>query len=76
MVFVAFLAYLNVSLAVINLLPIPMLDGGHAAFYLMEILLRRPLPETFRLVAFKVGMVILALLMSIALVNDLMRLLV
>lgn len=74
MVFVAFLAYLNISLAVINLLPIPMLDGGHAAFYLMEILLRRPLPETVKLVAFKVGMVVLGVLMSIALANDVLRL--
>ena len=73
-VFVAFLAYLNVSLAVINLLPIPMLDGGHATFYLAEIIARKPLPETFRHFAMKLGFVLLVFFMSIALFNDFTRL--
>lgn len=72
--FISFLAVISVSLGVLNLLPVPMLDGGHLFYYLIEIIKGSPVSEAFELRGQQVGMVILALLMSVAIFNDIQRL--
>lgn len=70
----AFLALLSVSLGVLNLLPIPVLDGGHLLFYFIEAVKGSPVSEQVQLAGFKIGMAILVGLMGLALYNDIMRL--
>jgi len=72
--YVAFLALISVSLGILNLLPIPMLDGGHLFYYLIEILTGRQPSERWLVWGQRAGAVMLAGLMSLALVNDLLRL--
>ncbi len=72
--FLSFLAVISVSLGVLNLLPVPMLDGGHLFYYFIEIIKGSPVSEAFELRGQQVGMAILALLMSVAIFNDLQRL--
>ncbi len=71
--FIHFLAFLSISLGILNILPIPMLDGGHIVMYIVESILRGPLSQTAQLNFQKVGIVILVMIMSIALFNDLSR---
>jgi regulator of sigma E protease len=71
--FLTFLALLSVTLAVINLLPLPALDGGHLVVVLLEGLLRRELPVRFKLALQQVGVVLLVTLMVLVLLNDLRR---
>jgi regulator of sigma E protease len=73
--FIGFLAIISVSLGVLNLLPIPMLDGGHLFYYLIETIKGGPVSETFEVRGQQIGVMILALLMMIALFNDIQRLL-
>jgi regulator of sigma E protease len=72
--FISFLAVISVSLGVLNLLPIPMLDGGHLFYYLIEIVKGSPVSETFELRGQQIGIAILGLLMAIAIFNDIQRL--
>jgi regulator of sigma E protease len=72
--YIAFLAVISVSLGVLNLLPVPMLDGGHLFYYLIELIKGSPVSEAFELRGQQVGIVILALLMSVAIFNDIQRL--
>jgi regulator of sigma E protease len=72
--FLAFLGIVSVSLGVLNLLPVPVLDGGHLLFYLVELAKGSPLSETAQLAAQKVGIVLLLMLMTLAFYNDLVRL--
>jgi regulator of sigma E protease len=72
--FLNFLAYLSISLGVLNLLPIPMLDGGHLLYYLIEAARGRPVSERVQLMGLKIGMALLLSLMLLALYNDLLRL--
>lgn len=72
--FIGFLAVISVSLGVINLLPIPMLDGGHLFYYLIEIIKGSPVSEAFEAKGQVVGIMLLGLLMSVALFNDFQRL--
>jgi len=72
--FVAFLALVSVSLGVLNLLPVPLLDGGHLLYYLAEFLTGRPVPERVQEIGQRIGIGILALLMFFAIFNDLQRL--
>ena len=72
--FLGFLALISVNLGIINLLPLPVLDGGHLVYYFIELLSGRPVPESVQEVGFKIGGVLLLLLMSIAIVNDIARL--
>jgi len=69
-----FTAVVSVNLAVLNLLPVPMLDGGHLLFFLIEGILGRPLSERKRELAQQVGGALLLLLIGFALYNDLARL--
>jgi regulator of sigma E protease len=72
--FVGFLALVSVSLGVLNLLPIPLLDGGHLMYYVAEVLTGRPVSERTMEIGSRIGMILLLLLMSFALFNDLQRL--
>lgn len=72
--FIRFLAYLSVSLGVLNLLPIPVLDGGHIVFYTIEAIRRKPVSEQVQALGLRIGMVMILSLMVFALYNDLMRL--
>ena len=72
--FVRFLAYLSVSLGILNLLPIPVLDGGHIVYYTIEAIRRRPLSEQVQALGLRIGMAMILTLMVFALYNDLMRL--
>jgi regulator of sigma E protease len=69
-----FMAFISVNLAVLNLLPIPVLDGGHIFFFLIEAILGRPLSIKKIEIAQKVGLVALLSLMVVVFYNDLMRL--
>lgn len=72
--FLRFLALLSVSLGILNLLPIPVLDGGHILYYVFEVLRGKPLAEKWQLVGLKIGMTLILLLMTLAFYNDVMRL--
>ena len=72
--FLRFLALLSVSLGVLNLLPIPVLDGGHILFYLIEAVRGRPLSEKSQVIGFKIGLSLVVMLMAVAFYNDIMRL--
>ena len=72
--FLGFLAIISISLGVLNLLPVPMLDGGHLFYYLIEIFKGSPVSEQTEIVGQKIGIALLFCLMSIALYNDLLRL--
>lgn len=72
--FLAFLGVVSVSLGVLNLLPVPVLDGGHLMYYLVEAVTGRPVSEAVQLAGQKLGILLLLLLMSIAFYNDLIRL--
>ena len=72
--FISFMALMSVSLGILNLLPIPMLDGGHLVYYFIEAIRGKPVSEQIQLVGFKIGMVLLGSMMFLALFNDFMRL--
>lgn len=72
--FLGVLALLSVSLGVLNLLPIPILDGGHILFFLTEIVLGRPVSERTQIVGTQIGLVLVAGLMIFAVYNDITRL--
>jgi regulator of sigma E protease len=72
--FLNFLAYLSISLGVLNLLPIPVLDGGHLLFYLIEWVRGRPLSERVQGWGMQIGISLVIGVMLLALVNDLSRL--
>jgi len=70
------LAFLSIQLGILNLLPIPILDGGHLFFNVFELVLRRPLSLRIREIAQQVGLVLLILLMLLAFYNDIIRIFV
>ena len=73
--FLHLLAMLSVSLGVLNLLPIPVLDGGHLLFYLVEMVRGKPLSEKAQTFGLKIGMTLVIGVMLLAMYNDLSRLL-
>lgn len=73
--FLAFVALLSVNLGVLNLLPVPILDGGHLAFFLIELVIGRPVSKRAREIAQQVGLVLLISLMLLAFYNDIARML-
>jgi regulator of sigma E protease len=72
--YISFLALLSVSLGVLNLLPIPVLDGGHLLYYLVELLAGRPVPEKVQAVGYQLGLFVILGVMMLALYNDFSRL--
>ena len=73
--FAYLLAILSISLGVLNLLPIPVLDGGHLVYYMFEMLTGKPVPEKFQMIAQQFGMLVLFGIMIIAFYNDFARIL-
>jgi regulator of sigma E protease len=73
--FLEFLALVSVSLAVLNLLPIPLLDGGHLLYYLIEFVARKPVSEHIQAYGQQIGLVMLLGLMGLAVYNDILRIL-
>ncbi len=72
--YLLFLALISISLGVLNLLPIPLLDGGHLMYYSVEILTGKPVPDKVMEVGQQIGMTLLFALMAFALYNDINRL--
>lgn len=72
--FLSFLALISVNLGVVNLLPLPILDGGHLMYLVVELLTGRPVSEKAQETGFKIGAFVLLMLMGIALLNDISRL--
>ena len=73
--FVSFLAFISISLGVLNLLPIPLLDGGHLLYYVVEIFKGSPVSERVMELGQRVGLTLLLFLMAFAIFNDFNRLL-
>jgi len=73
-VYLGFLAILSISLGVLNLLPIPVLDGGHLLYYTIEAIIRRPVPERVQAMGLQLGLLIVGSIMVLALYNDVSRL--
>ena len=73
--FLGFMALISISLAIMNLLPVPVLDGGQFLFLLTEAVIRRPVPMKLRERLTTVGMVLIILLMGLAFSNDIRRML-
>ncbi len=74
MTFIGYLALISISLGVLNLLPVPLLDGGHLMYYLAEIIKGSPVSDRVLEVGQRIGMAVLAMLMALALFNDISRL--
>jgi regulator of sigma E protease len=72
--FVMLMALISINLGFINLLPIPMLDGGHLVFYLFEGIARRPVPERAMEWAFRSGLAVLLSFMIFVTLNDILSL--
>jgi regulator of sigma E protease len=72
--FLSFIAFISISLGIMNLLPIPVLDGGHLLYYSLEVLTGRPVSERFGNIAQRAGLGILMALMGVAVFNDIVRL--
>ena len=73
-VFIGFLALVSISIGILNLLPIPILDGGHFMYYMVEFLTGKPVSETVINIGQKIGLFILGWMMVLALYNDMNRL--
>ncbi len=71
--FLSFLAYLSISLGIINILPIPVLDGGHLMYYLVELVRGKPVSERVQMLGLRIGISMIIALMLLALYNDLAR---
>ena len=72
--YLSFLALISISLGVLNLLPIPLLDGGHMLYYMVELIKGSPVPEKFWDAGQKIGMALLFSMMALAMFNDFSRL--
>ncbi|WGK80809.1 sigma E protease regulator RseP [Vibrio aestuarianus] len=72
--FLGFLALISVNLGIINLVPLPMLDGGHLLFFAIEAIIRRPVPEKVQEMGYRIGGAIIFSLMAVAIFNDFTRL--
>ncbi|HZP85174.1 MAG TPA: RIP metalloprotease RseP [Burkholderiales bacterium] len=72
--YVSFIALISISLGVLNLLPVPLLDGGHLMYYLVEMIKGRPVSDRALEIGQRIGMIVLFSLMAFALYNDIHRL--
>lgn len=75
LVYTLFTGWLSVNLAVVNLLPIPGLDGGHLVYVIFEGIFKKPVSVRVQLLAYRLGIILLIILMTQVVVNDLLRLL-
>lgn len=71
-----FIAIISINLAILNLMPVPVLDGGHVVFFVIEALRGKPLNEKIMMAANKVGMALLLLLITFVFYNDIVRIIV
>jgi regulator of sigma E protease len=71
--FLGFLALISVNLGIINLLPLPILDGGHLLYFTIELITGKPVSESVQEVGFKIGAAVLFIVMSTAILNDIIR---
>ena len=71
--FLDFLAIVSISLGILNLLPIPILDGGHLTYYMIEVVRKKPVSDETQEFASRIGMILLLSLMGVALYNDIIR---
>jgi regulator of sigma E protease len=69
-----FLAYLSLSLAIINILPFPVLDGGHLLIIIIEAIFKREIPIKVKIAVQNIGFVLLLLLMAFIIYSDIMNL--
>ena len=74
MAYISFIALISISLGVLNLLPVPVLDGGHLMYYVAEIIRGRPVSDRALEIGQRIGMVVLFSLMAFAIYNDIYRL--
>ena len=72
--YLKFLALVSISLGILNLLPVPVLDGGHLMYHMIEIIKRGPVSERFMEIGQQIGLALLLLLMAFAFYNDINRL--
>ena len=72
--FLKFLAIISISLGLLNLLPIPVLDGGHLLYYFIELVAGRPVPERIQVLGLQMGVALIFGVMLLAFYNDIMRL--
>ncbi|NVK24250.1 MAG: sigma E protease regulator RseP [Gammaproteobacteria bacterium] len=72
--FLSFLALISVNLGVVNLLPLPVLDGGHLMYFLIELIRGKPVSDKVQEIGFRVGAFVLMMIMGIAIINDFTRL--
>ena len=72
--FIQFIALLSVAVGLMNLFPVPVLDGGHLMYHIIEVVRRRPLSERAMEIAQQIGVSVLVVLMAFAFFNDLIRL--
>jgi regulator of sigma E protease len=72
--FLKFLALISVNLGVINLLPLPVLDGGHLMYFFIELIRGKPVSERVQDLGFRIGAFVLMMIMGIAIINDVGRL--
>jgi regulator of sigma E protease len=71
--FLGFMALLSINLGILNLLPVPILDGGHLFFFFWELIFRKPVSQKAREMAQQIGLFLLLGLMVLAFYNDIMR---
>jgi regulator of sigma E protease len=72
--FLSFMAFISISLGIMNLLPVPVLDGGHLLYYSLELFSGRPVSERVGAIAQRAGIGLLVMLMAVAMFNDIARL--
>ena len=73
-IYLSFIGFVSIALGFINILPIPMLDGGHILFQLIEVVTRKPVPMRYQIMGIKVGVVVILFVMVQATINDILRL--
>ncbi len=73
--YLSFIAFISATLAFINILPIPGLDGGHFLFQVIEGIIRKPIPERYQMILLRVGIILIILLIVQGTINDIMRML-
>ena len=71
--FIRFVAMFSIMLGVMNLLPVPVLDGGHLMYYIIEVIKGSPVSDRIQIMGYKVGLALVMSLMVVATYNDIAR---